>query len=67
VKPLHLYEVTMLNGTKYRGEIAYRDDKMLVLKVKEQLPEQKLRLFYSGIISIREMGWQRAYTPPNNQ
>ena len=59
MKSLHLYEVKLLDGTRYKGEIAYRDDKMVILKLKS--PSQKLRLFYNGILSIRELGWQRAY------
>jgi len=61
MKSIHLYEVTLLDGRRYQGEIAYRDDKMVVLRVKRKPLEQKLHLFYNGIISIRELGWQRAY------
>lgn len=61
MKSFHLYEVKLLDGTKYQGEIAYRDDKMVIMKLRHTSPVQKLRLFYSGIISIRELGWHRAY------
>ncbi len=61
MKSVHLYEITTLDGSRYRGEITYRDDKMVVLRIREKSPEQKLRLFYSGIISIREVGWQIGY------
>lgn len=63
MRSAHLYEITTLDGSRYRGEISYRDDKMIVLRMREQSPEQKLRLFYSGIISIREVGWQLSYMP----
>jgi hypothetical protein len=51
----------MLDGTRYKGEIAYKDEKMVVLKLNQKPPIHKLRLFYNGIHSIRELGWQRAY------
>lgn len=63
MKSMHLYEITTLDGSRYRGEIAYKDDKMIILRMREQSPEQKLRIFYSGIISIREVGWQLGYVP----
>ncbi len=51
----------MIDGTRYQGEIAYRDEKMVVLRLRRYPVEQKLRLYYNGILSIRELGWQRAY------
>ena len=61
MKSIHLYEVKLLDGSRYQGEIAYRDDKMVVLRLNHGSTRQKLRLFYNGIISIRELGWRRAY------
>jgi hypothetical protein len=61
MKLLRIYEIKMLDGTQYRGEIAYRDDKMLVLKVRYKSLQHRLRLFYNGIVSIRELGWKKAY------
>ncbi len=50
-----------MDGTRYQGEIAYKDDKMIVLRLRQNRMEQKMRLFYNGILSIRELGWQRVY------
>lgn len=61
MKILHLYEIKMVDGTRYQGEIACRDKKMVVLRQRRHPVEQKLRLYYNGILSIRELGWQRAY------
>jgi hypothetical protein len=61
MKSLHLYEVKLLDGTRYQGEITYKDEKMVVLKLRHKSSEHKLRLFYNGILSIRELGWQKAY------
>ncbi len=59
MKILHLYEVKLLDGTSYRGEIAYKDEQKIVLR--QRLPEQKLRIYNSGIQSIHELGWQKTY------
>lgn len=61
MRSVRLYEVTLLDGSRYKGEITYRDEKMLVLKLCHLSSSGKLRLFYNGIISIRELGWQRQY------
>lgn len=61
MKSRRLYAVKMLDGSQYRGEIAYKDNKMVVLKLHQRPPQQKLRLFYNGISSIQELGWHRPY------
>ena len=61
MKVLHVYEVKTADGAKYRGEIAYKDEDKLVLRLRHRSPEKKLRLFRSGIISVKELGWQKAY------
>ena len=61
MKVLHLYQIKMLDGSQYRGEIAYRDDEKIVLKLRHRSPEQKLRLFKSSIASVRDVGYQKAY------
>ena len=61
MKVLHLYEVKMLDGARYRGEIAYKDDQKIVLRLRQRSPEQKLRIFNRGILSVKELGWHRAY------
>ncbi len=61
MKVLHLYEVKMLDGAQYRGEIAYKDNQKIVLKLRQQASVQKLRLFINGILSVKELGWHKAY------
>ena len=61
MKSLHLYEIKMLDGTRYQGEIAYRDEKMVVLRLSLNPTSDKLRLYNHGILSIRELGWKRSY------
>ena len=59
MKILHLYAVELLDGTRYQGEIAYKDDEKIVLR--QRLPEQKLRIFNASISSIRDIGWKKIY------
>jgi hypothetical protein len=59
MKISQVYEVKLIDGSQYRGEITYKDEKMVVLKMREKADIQKLRLFYNGIISIKNLGWQR--------
>ena len=61
MKVLHLYEVKMLDGTRYRGEIAYRDDQKVVLKTRNRFPQRKVRIYNNGIQSIRDVGFKKAY------
>ena len=61
MKVLHLYEVKMLDGTRYRGEIAYRDKQKVVLKTRNRFPQQKVRIYNNGIQSIRDVGFKKAY------
>ncbi len=61
MKVLHLYEVKTLDGACYRGEIAYKDSQKIILRLRQKSPEQKLRIFSTGISSIRELGRQKAY------
>ncbi|MEO0123650.1 MAG: hypothetical protein ABIL69_06575 [candidate division WOR-3 bacterium] len=65
--PVHLYEIKMIDGSKYRGEIAYRDDKMIVLKLANYDRSEfgsKIKLFYNGIMSIQELGWCKIMLKP---
>ena len=61
MRTLHLYDVKTLDGNQYRGEIAYKDNCKVVLKLRHRYPEQKIRLFKERILSIQDMGWQRVF------
>ncbi len=55
VKKVHLYEVKLIDGTIYRGEIVYKDDKTIRLK----LPDKKrILLSKDGIMLIKDLGWR---------
>lgn len=59
MKTAQIYEVKMLDGTRYQGEIAYQDEKMVVLNLLSNPTSHKLRLYNHGIVSIREIGWKK--------
>ena len=59
MKTAQTYEVKMLDGTKYQGEIAYQDEKMVVLNTLSDPTSHKLRLYNHDIVSIRELGWKK--------
>lgn len=61
MRVLHVYEVKTIDGGRYCGEIAYKDDKKLVLRLRHRSPEQKLRFLRNGIVSVKEIGWQKAF------
>ena len=61
MKVLHLYEVKLLDGSRYQGEIAYKDDDKLVLRLRQRSPQQKVRIFNKGISSIQELGWKKSF------
>jgi len=58
MKSVHLYEVKLIDGTLYRCEIPYRDDKMIIIR-SASWEREKVRLYYNGILSIRELGWTK--------
>ena len=61
MRVLHLYEVKTLDGARYCGEIAYKDADRLVLRLRHRSPEQKLRFFAKSIVSVKELGWHKAF------
>ncbi|KPJ73429.1 hypothetical protein AMJ52_03745 [candidate division TA06 bacterium DG_78] len=61
MKVLHLYEVKLLDGSRFQGEIAYKDQEKLVLRLRHKFPQQKVRILNKGISSIQELGWKREY------
>ena len=62
MKSFHLYEVRMLDGSRYRGEILHKDDQMLVLNLRNNSTVHKIRLSMNSIISVEELGWCKAKT-----
>ena len=61
MKVLHLYEVKLLDGKRFQGEIAYKDQEKLVLRLRHKFPQQKVRILNKGISSIQELGWKKEY------
>lgn len=63
MRSVHLYEIKMLDGTTYKGEIAYRDERTVVVKTRNAGEHgggstARVQLFHPGILAITEIGWQ---------
>jgi hypothetical protein len=56
LKKVHLHEVKLVDSTIHRGEIIYRNQKMIILRLADK---QTVRLLYNGIMSIRDLGWKK--------
>lgn len=55
MKKVHLYEVKLINGTLHRGEIIFKDDRVIWLRL---LNSQRIRVSFDKIMSIKDLGWQ---------
>jgi len=51
-----MYEVRLIDGTVHRGEIVYRDDKAIRIKLKN---EQIALVSRDGILLIKDLGWRK--------
>lgn len=61
MKTAQTYEVKMLDGTRYKGKIAYQDEKVVVLNLLSNQTSHKLRLYNHDIVSIRELDRKKSY------
>ncbi|MBA7512738.1 hypothetical protein ES705_04746 [subsurface metagenome] len=55
MKKVHVYEVKLIDGTVYRGEIVYKDDKAIRLKLVDK---KIILLTKEGIMLIKDLGWR---------
>ncbi|MCK4250610.1 hypothetical protein KAX97_04155 [candidate division WOR-3 bacterium] len=55
MKKVHVYEVKLIDGTVYRGEIVYKDDKAIRLKLADK---KIILLTKEGIMLIKDLGWR---------
>lgn len=55
MKKVHVYEVKLIDGTIYRGEIVYKDDKAIRLKLVDK---KIILLTKEGIMLIKDLGWR---------
>jgi len=57
VKKIHLYEVKLIDGRFYWGEILYKNEKGIRLRLANK---QIIRLSYEEIMVIKDLGWKKA-------
>ena len=56
MKTVHLYEIKLMDNHIYRGEIVYRDDKTIRLRLAN---EQTICITLHGIMLIKDLGWRK--------
>ena len=56
MKIAHIYEVKLIDGQIYRGEIVYKDDKVIRLRLANG---KTICLSLHGIMLIKDLGWQK--------
>ena len=54
MKSGNIYEIRLLDGTYYTGEISHIDDEMVILKTGTNRLRRTLQVFHDMIISIQE-------------
>ena len=54
MKSNNMYEIRLLDGTYYTGEISHMDDEMIILKTGTNRLRRTLQVFHDMIISIQE-------------
>ena len=55
MKKVHVYEVKLIDNTVYRGEIVYKDDNTIRLKLQNR---EIILLSKDGIMLIKDLGWR---------
>jgi len=58
MKFMHLCKVKLLAGVRSEEEVVHGDKKTIALRLGQRATQ---RLLYNGVLSIHELGWQRAY------
>jgi hypothetical protein len=54
MKSKNIYEIKLLDGTYYKGEISHMDDEVVILKLGTSRLSKTLRVFHDMIVSIRQ-------------
>jgi hypothetical protein len=54
MKSGNIYEIRLLDGTYYTGEISHMDDEMVILKMGTSRLRRTLQVFHDMILSIKE-------------
>ena len=55
MKRIHLYEIKLINGQIYRGEIIQRNDKTVWMRLTNK---QAIHLSIKGVMLIKDLGWR---------
>ena len=55
MRKIHMYEVRLIDGTVHRGEIVYRDNKTIRIKLKNR---EVVLVSRDGILLMKDLGWK---------
>lgn len=55
MKKAHIYEVRLIDGTVHKGEIVYRDDKTIRIKLRNK---EVVLVSRDGILLMKDLGWK---------
>ena len=55
MKKIHMYEVRLIDGTIHRGEIVYRNDKTIRMKLRNK---EIILVSRDGILLMKDLGWK---------
>lgn len=56
MKKVHMFEVQLIDGTVHSGEIVYKDNTTIILKLKNK---RTISLSKDGIMLIKDLGWKK--------
>ena len=55
MRKAHIYEVRLIDGTVHKGEIVYRDDKTIRIKLRNK---EIVLVARDGILLMKDLGWR---------
>lgn len=55
MRKAHIYEVRLIDGTVHKGEIVYRDDKSIRIKLRNK---EIVLVSRDGILLMKDLGWR---------
>ncbi|MGD8979755.1 MAG: hypothetical protein PVH23_06765 [candidate division WOR-3 bacterium] len=55
MRKVHIYEVRLIDGTVHKGEIVYRDDKTIRIKLRNK---DIVLVSRDGILLMKDLGWR---------
>jgi hypothetical protein len=55
MRKVHIYEVRLIDGTVHKGEIIYRDDNTIRIRLRNK---EVVLVSRDGIMLMKDLGWR---------